>query len=328
MAAAADDSETRVLAAIEPDADEFVPAPGGARRLLIPAIVAGVVLAGGGGAWILSGQPGGPRLFQPPGTSSHTTGNSVIEGFGEASAEPSPSASPRVSPSPSTTAQTSPAPPSPSPAPQAGPPAPLAHYRFDESSGTSSADASGGGRTATIAGGAGFVSGRLDNAIDLNGSSQYVALPSGILSGATDFTVAAWVRLDSNSAWSRVFDFGSSASVNMFLTARSDAGTARFAITTGGYSREQRINAPAPLPTGTWTHVAVTLRDGVGILYVNRAEVGRTTGMTLSPASLGSTSRNWIGRSQYSVDPYLNGLVDDVRIYTRALPASEIAALP
>jgi hypothetical protein len=49
--------------------------------------------------------------------------------------------------------------------------------------------------------------------------------------------------------------------------------------------------------------------------------------MTLSPASLGSTTRNWLGRSQYSADAYLDGQLDDFRIFNRALSAAEILAL-
>jgi hypothetical protein len=48
--------------------------------------------------------------------------------------------------------------------------------------------------------------------------------------------------------------------------------------------------------------------------------------MSLNPASLGSTTQNYIGKSQFGSDPYLNGAVDDFRIYSRALSASEIAA--
>ncbi len=48
--------------------------------------------------------------------------------------------------------------------------------------------------------------------------------------------------------------------------------------------------------------------------------------MTLRPSDLGATTQNWIGRSQYS-DPYLNGRVDDFRLYAGALSATEIAAL-
>ncbi|NUR70718.1 MAG: hypothetical protein HOU81_07840 [Hamadaea sp.] len=202
----------------------------------------------------------------------------------------------------------------------------VAWYKFDETSGTSAADATGNGKTATLSGGTAWVAGRSGNAVDLNGSTGHVTLPSGILAGAAAATIATWVRIDTLTTWSRLFDFGSSTSVNMFLTPRSSSGTARFAITTSGSGGEQRINAPAALPTGAWTHVAVTLNGSVGILYVNGAEVARSTGLTLTPASLGSTTANRIGRSQYA-DPYLDGAVDGLRLYSRALSASEIAAL-
>jgi DUF1680 family protein len=210
--------------------------------------------------------------------------------------------------------------------PSGPPPLFVAHYRFDESSGSAAADATGNGKTGTLVGGPTWVAGRTGNAVNLSGTSQYVALPNGILAGASAFTVATWVRLDTIANWQRVFDFGSGANVNMFLTPRSSSGTARFAITSSGAGGEQRINAPSALPTGVWTHVAVTLSGGVGILYVNGVEVARTTGMTLTPASLGSTTQNWIGRSQYA-DPYLDGAVDSFRVYSRALSAAEVADL-
>ncbi|MDQ7906080.1 glycoside hydrolase family 127 protein [Phytohabitans sp. ZYX-F-186] len=208
------------------------------------------------------------------------------------------------------------------------PPAPfVAHYRFDETSGTAAADATGNGRTATLGGGAGWTGGRTGGAVDLNGTSGYVSLPAGILAGATACTVAAWVRLDTVANWSRLFDLGSGSTASMFLTPRSSAGTARFAITTSGSGGEQRINAPAALPTGAWTHVAVTLSGGLGVLYLNGAEVARNAALTLRPADLGSTTQNWIGRSQYGGDPYLDGAVDGFRLYSRALTAAEVADL-
>ena len=88
------------------------------------------------------------------------------------------------------------------------------------------------------------MAGRSGNALDLNGTSGYAALPGGILAGATNFTIALWVRIDTVATWSRLFDFGTGTGANMFLTPRSSAGTARFAITTGGSGGEQRIDAP------------------------------------------------------------------------------------
>ncbi|SNT43855.1 hypothetical protein SAMN05421812_10644 [Asanoa hainanensis] len=206
-------------------------------------------------------------------------------------------------------------------------PAFVAHYQFDESSGTTASDATGNGRTATLSSGAGRTTGRTGNAVNLSGSSQYVTLPSGILAGATSFTVATWVRVTTLATWARLFDFGSGTGTNMFLVPRSGSGTARYAITAGGAGGEQRIDAPAALPAGVWTHVAITHTGNLGILYVNGAEVARNSALTNRPSILGTTTQNWIGRSQYSGDPYLNAAVDSFRVYSRALSASEIASL-
>ncbi|MFG2045322.1 beta-L-arabinofuranosidase domain-containing protein [Dactylosporangium sp. NPDC048998] len=199
-------------------------------------------------------------------------------------------------------------------------PAFVAHYPFDGSG----ADATGNGRTATLVNAA-YTTGRTGSAVSLNGSNGYVSLPAGILNGATAFSIALWVRIDTLTTWTRVFDFGTGTGVNMFLTPRSSAGTARFAITTSGSGGEQRIDAPAALPAGAWTHVAVTRTGNLGILYVNGAEVARNAALTLSPASLGNTTQNWLGRSQYA-DPYLAGALDSVRLYSRTLSASEVAS--
>jgi hypothetical protein len=203
---------------------------------------------------------------------------------------------------------------------------PIVWYRFDETGGTAAADSSGNGRTAALVNGPGWVAGRIANAVDINGGSQHVSLPAGVLSGLNDFSIATWVKLDSTSSWRRLFDFGSSTTTNMFLTP-GNGSTIRFAITTSGAGGEQRIDGTSALPTGVWQHVAVTRSGNTGTLYVNGAQVGQNTGLSLSPASLGSTNNNWIGRSQYSGDAFLDGQVDDFRIYNRALSAAEIQAL-
>jgi hypothetical protein len=171
------------------------------------------------------------------------------------------------------------------------------------------------------------VAGQLGNAVRLNGSGEHVTMPAGIVSGLNgDFTVSAWVNPAANTTWSRVFDFGTGTTANMFLTV--SAGSApRFAITTGGSGGEQQINSGSGLlPTNTWSHLAVTLSGNTGTLYVNGTPIGTNNAITLRPSSLGVTNQNWIGRSQYG-DPTLNGAVDDFQIYSRALTATEVQAL-
>src|SRR6266487_149937 len=170
-----------------------------------------------------------------------------------------------------------------------------------------------------------WVAGKFGNAVKLSGTAQYVVLPTGIVNGLTDFTIACWVNPAAITTWSRIFDFGTGTSHYMFLTVSAGAGP-RFAITASGGGGEQQINQSGALPTNQWTHVAVTLAGNTGTLYVNGAQVAANTGMTLTPSSLGATGNNWIGRSQYG-DPDLNAAVDEFQIYDRALSGAEIQAL-
>jgi|GEM_PF-205249 len=199
---------------------------------------------------------------------------------------------------------------------------------FNESAGATAADTTGNGWNGTLMNGPTRVAGKGGNAVSLNGTNQYVALPTSAVASLNNFTISTWVNLSAVSTWSRIFDFGTGTTSYMFLTPKNGAnGFVRFAITTSGGTGEQRIDGQAALPTGVWTHVAVTVYGNVGILYVNGVEVGRNSSLTLNPQSLGSTTQNWIGRSQFSGDPYLNGVVDDFRIYSGALSATDVQAL-
>jgi poly(hydroxyalkanoate) depolymerase family esterase len=202
---------------------------------------------------------------------------------------------------------------------------PLVHrYSFSETSGASVADSVGGPVwTGTLPNGGTFSSGQLTLA---SASSQYANLPAGIVGSLSNFTIVAWVRLNSTTNWNRVFDFGSSTAVNMFLTPQNGFdGRVRFAITTSGGGGEQQVNCASTMSAGVWYQVAVTLNGNRGVLYLNGLPVGTNNAMTLRPSSLGSTANNYIGRSQYP-DPYLNGLIDEFRIYNIGLSAAEIAA--
>ncbi|WP_306319547.1 MULTISPECIES: beta-L-arabinofuranosidase domain-containing protein [unclassified Streptomyces] len=209
------------------------------------------------------------------------------------------------------------------------PPEFAAWHRFDETSGTTAADATGNGRTAQLMGGAAWTTGgKIGGAVALDGGDGgYVKLADDVLAGATAYSVATWVRLDgAPQAWTRVFDIGTGPTANLFLTPRSDAGTLRFAVTAGGAGAEERIDVPQ-LPTGTWVHVAVTYGNGTAVLYVDGAEKGRNEHVTARPDMFGNHIRaGYLGKSQYA-DPYLKGALDDFRVYGKTLTAAEVAAL-
>ncbi|HWB90626.1 MAG TPA: LamG-like jellyroll fold domain-containing protein [Puia sp.] len=200
------------------------------------------------------------------------------------------------------------------------------YWDFNDSSSTSATDL-WGNRPAVLNTGVTRAPGAIKQGLKFDGSSHaYASLPAAAVSTLSDFTISGWVKLDAATSWQRIFDFGTGANVYMFL-ARNNTNSLRYAITTGGGSKEQGINSNIQIGTGVWVHFAVTWSGNVGILYMNGQEVGRNTSMTLKPSSLGTTTQNWFGRSQYSADPYLNGTLDDIRIYNRQLSPAEIVTL-
>ncbi|MBC2900156.1 beta-L-arabinofuranosidase domain-containing protein [Streptomyces cupreus] len=162
---------------------------------------------------------------------------------------------------------------------------------------------------------------------NVRGSYQYVDLPSGVLGGTSAVTLSAWVKPTHDGNWARVFDFGDNTTRYMYLAARNADGVPRFAITTSGPGAEQGLNGTAALPLNQWSHLAVTIAGGTGILHVNGTEVARNTAMTLTPAALGTPVNNWLGRSNYAADPVFAGAYDEFNIWSRALTAAEITEL-
>ncbi|PLB19033.1 MAG: Fibronectin type III domain protein [Flavobacteriaceae bacterium FS1-H7996/R] len=198
------------------------------------------------------------------------------------------------------------------------------YWKFDETEGSTATDSWGNGNAA-LSSGATFVEGLMGNAVSLNGNDGYVTLSEGVVSSLTDFSISTWVKLDKVDNWARIFDFGTGTSNYMFITPKNGSnGNLRYAIKTGDV--EQQINTSVALTTERWYHLAVTQSGTTAILYLDGAEVGRNTSMTLSPSSLGNTTQNWIGKSQWP-DPLLDGLVDDFRIYSRALDSTEVHSL-
>jgi len=214
----------------------------------------------------------------------------------------------------------------------AGPPSSIdlglvALYHFDETTGTTAADSSGNGKTATMVGGATFSTGVSGNAATLSGAAQYVQLPSGIVSTLTSFSISAWIYQRSGAVGygDRLFDFGTGTTVNMFVT--TDADALRYAVTKGGHPAEENLLTNGILPLDSWQHLAVTQAGATATLYRNGAVVSQNGATTLNPSALGVTTQNWIGRSQYTSDHYLEGEVDEFRIYNRALSAAEVMEL-
>ncbi|HLX60894.1 MAG TPA: LamG-like jellyroll fold domain-containing protein [Planctomycetota bacterium] len=202
----------------------------------------------------------------------------------------------------------------------------VAYYKFDETAGSVAADSSGNGKNATLTGtGAAFGAGLVRGAVSLTTAST-VAIDDPTVGsfGTSDFTAMAWIKTTSVST--RILSNRHSNFHSKFWEVQLQSnGTLAAGVDENG-------NNYIPLPgntvvnTGQWMHVAF-VRNGTQIrLYVNGILDGTADGT--GPADVTNGGATQIGNNFFFDDSSrFAGLMDDVRLFARALTADEIAAL-
>ena len=195
----------------------------------------------------------------------------------------------------------------------------VAAYSFSEGTGTTTADQSGTGNNGTLVGATWTTSGKFGYALSFNGSSARVTVPdSASLDLTTGMTLMAWISPAASTSWRTVVLKETSNDLAYALYASSDTNRPGVWITTNS---TQSIAGTAPLAVNMWTHLAATYDGGTLRVYVNGAQVGSKA---VTQSMLISTGPLQIGGNAVWGE-YFSGLIDDVRVYNRALTSAEIA---
>ena len=203
----------------------------------------------------------------------------------------------------------------------------IAKYTFDES-GDLGGDSSGNTANNATVNGSAYTSsynGRT-GVLKFDGIDDYIKLPKAV-TNAEEFTFAAWVYVDSSTGmWSRIFDMGDSAGNSIFLTVYSGYSNLRLASAVN--SIEKTIDGSSfSRISGKWIHLAVIIDSNKkATLYYNGEAYG-TTFYVERLLNDYTGNYSYLGKSQYSTDPYFKGYMDDVSFYGKALTAQEIADL-
>ncbi|HTI72943.1 MAG TPA: LamG domain-containing protein, partial [Candidatus Limnocylindria bacterium] len=163
------------------------------------------------------------------------------------------------------------------------------------------------------------------------GRGSYLDLPPELLGGYKALTVEAWVSLDANNVWARIADFGDyntggGGHTYFFLCPHTGGNTIRIAVN-DGTGEDVFDNGAAGLDSAGPTHIVAVVDPQdtqTGSVYVNGALLGTST--FTKPLSTIIDAHNFVGRSVYTGDGFLNGTINEFRIYYGALNASQVAA--
>ena len=204
----------------------------------------------------------------------------------------------------------------------------VAVWLFDEGRGNTANDASGNGNDGTLKNGPTWVEGRFGNALEFDGTDDYVDVADNdALSGANDkqLTVVAWFKT------TKISGPDNTPIITKYLSAQLkdwgltvDTGRLKFAYETEGAGVDFEVNAPSMggvVELDQWYHGAFAL-DGTDVkVYLDGEEVAATTLPTETP----NTDVNVeIGAVVYR-NNYYQGIIDEVAVFGAALSQDDIA---
>ena len=203
----------------------------------------------------------------------------------------------------------------------------VAHYAFDETSGTTAADSSGSGNTGTLhrGGSTPWVSGRIGNALSIDSVTNGYVRATGYkgVTGTNARSLAYWTKTTAPNTYDYAVHWGGSGSAAQ-VWAWTNGGRAQM-----DYSGVGVGNAGPIIADDAWHHVVFASAAGAMSsqtkVYVDGTLVTGTGGNSVV-INTGSTSDVFIGTDSGSGARY-EGLLDDVRIYDHELSAGEVSAL-
>ena len=183
----------------------------------------------------------------------------------------------------------------------------VGYWNFDEGSCITATDSSGNNNTGTLVNGPTWVPGKIGiGSLSFDGVDDRVTVAHNASLTPAAITISAWIKPATDGVTKRIIDKNPG-----YLIRRLTNGAVQFIP---GF-----INSNATAPSGAWTHIVITA-DSTGTNWYINGVLDKVTSTAYAPS--GTASLVFGG----NLDFYAGDL-DDVRIYNRALTATEVTAL-
>ncbi len=185
---------------------------------------------------------------------------------------------------------------------------------------------SNGANNAVAVGNVAYAPGAIGQAFSLDGT-DYVQVASPTFDAYdAGFTVAAWIQISAYSSGASIVNLRTAANTSGFTLEQSavDPGTVNFYAFQDAFS----VVAAADWKTGALHHVAATFDAASGsmVLYRDGKPVSWRYDLPKKKMAASSGAHFEIGHNIVT-GAFWNGLIDDVRVYNRALSPTEVASL-
>lgn len=198
---------------------------------------------------------------------------------------------------------------------------PRASYGMNEATGLSVVDNSGNGNTGTMTNGPTRVVGKYDSGIQFDGVNDFVqAADSNSLDITAAGTIEAWVKVSALNRWHSVIAKGNVNNDNAHNYALELNNLNRWQCALGAGGSSRLLSSTSGPAVNTWVHVACVWTGTQLRLYINGVQNATVT-QNLTVAA--NTAPLYIGQFGGNADQ-LQGVIDEVRIYNRALTTAEI----
>lgn len=198
-------------------------------------------------------------------------------------------------------------------------PAYIAHWKFDEGSGTDANDSSGNDNHGSLYGDPCWVSGKIgDYALEFDGDGDYVKADSISADVGIGMTWSVWFKYETDGTFVLDHRENNTGYQPIYIGTSSYSGDIQFYSSNTGNTDYFDTN----LQTSTWYHVAMVLKDNTVSCYVDGSFFDSKPD---NQYNFGTKDLH-IG-TRHTISGYFNGTIDDVRIYGRALSEEEVQQL-
>jgi hypothetical protein len=193
----------------------------------------------------------------------------------------------------------------------------VGEWGFNEGTGSAVADSSGQGNNGLVEGPA-WAPGFYGTGLRFDGINDWVTVnASASLNLTTGLTLEAWVNPTAAAAWRAVAVKEQPGGLNYGLYSSTNNGLPQGVVNQGG---DRNATGQTPVPFNTWTHLAVTLDNGLLNLYVN----GTLAASQSAPGNITSSTSPLRFGGDAGFGEFFQGLIDEVRLYNRPLSQGEI----